>query len=181
MILKNTKYHYGIVSIFFHWFMAFLIIVLLVLGLYMTSLPNVGFNTKKISLILLHKELGMLVLVLVTARLGWRLGNVVPLLAEGTPPWQKFAARFVHLAFYGFLFALPITGWLMSSAAGFPVTFLGIVLPNLISQNIYKVEIFIQIHQWLAYGLILMILVHVSAALLHHFIYKDDTLRKMLP
>ncbi|MDZ4323192.1 MAG: cytochrome b [Alphaproteobacteria bacterium] len=180
--IKNTEHHYGLISIFFHWIMAALIIALLALGLYMVWLPDVGFNTWKVILIFVHKELGVVVLALVIIRLLWRLGNVSPQLPSQLSPWQKFSARVVHWAFYGFMFALPITGWLMSSAAGIPMTFLGLFeLPDLISPNIYQMQLLIEIHKWLAYGLICSIFVHISAALVHQFIYKDDTLRGMLP
>src|SRR5258708_25598049 len=128
--VKNTTNHYGVVTIFLHWLMAVLIIGLLALGVYMVDMPDVGFNIHKIKLIFLHKELGIGVLVLATVRFMWRLSNIVPRLSQ-IPQWQKIAARAVHLAFYGFMFAMQITGWLMSSAAGIPVTFLGwIVLPD---------------------------------------------------
>jgi cytochrome b561 len=180
--IKNTERYYGLISIVFHWLMAVLIIVLIALGLYMVALPDIGFNTRKLTIIFVHKELGVLVLTLVSIRLIWRLCNVVPRLSGHMPTWQKLAAHTSHWALYGFMFALPISGWLMSSASGIPMTFLGLFeLPNLISPNIYKMQLLIEIHKWLAYGLIVTILVHISAALMHHFIYKDDTLRKMLP
>jgi len=180
--IKNTKNKYGLISIIFHWLMALLIITLLGLGLYMVDLPDVGFNALKIKLIFLHKELGTLVLFLVIMRLIWRLCNVEPLLSPHIPQWQKLGARVAHFSLYGFMFALPMTGWLMSSAAGIPMTFLGIFeLPPLISPNIYRMRLFIEIHEWLAYGLIAILFVHIGAALFHHFIDKDDTLRKMLP
>lgn len=178
----NTKNRYGIVSIIIHWLMALFLIMLIILGLYMVALPDVGFDVSKIKLIFWHKELGMIALALVILRFIWRLGNIVPLLPPSIPAWQKIAARTVHFSFYGFMFALPISGWMMSSVAGFPMTFLGIIpLPNLVQPNIYDVQMYINIHKWLAYGLIVTISIHISAALLHHFYYKDDTLRRMLP
>ena len=76
---------------------------------------------------------------------------------------------------------IPITGWLMTSAAGLPVSFFGLfVLPNLISPNDHLMKLFQEIHKWLGYGLIATFLVHTSAALKHHFINKDDILRRML-
>src|SRR5258706_2711068 len=108
-----------------HWFMALLLVFLVVLGLYMASLPDVGFDAKKIALILYHKEFGILALIVAAFRLVWRTGNALPQLVEYLPDWQKVTARFVHLSFYGLMLALPITGCLMSSAAGISVTFLG--------------------------------------------------------
>ncbi|HUX80241.1 MAG TPA: cytochrome b [Alphaproteobacteria bacterium] len=178
--IKNTNQRYGIVSISLHWFMAALIFVLIGLGLYMVDLPDEGFDMKKITLIVVHKELGMLVLFLVLIRLVWRIGSVMPLLPPHVPSWQKLAARCVHLSFYGFMIALPLTGWLMSSAGGFPVAILGLfTLPDLIEPNIYQMDFFIEIHNWLAYGLIGTIFIHIIAALMHQFIYKDDILKRI--
>jgi cytochrome b561 len=180
--IQNTEERYGTVAIVLHWLMAVLLIALVALGLYMVSLPDVGFDTKKIRLVLYHKELGLLALILVMVRLAWRLTNALPELVETLPDWQQVVARFVHLAFYGLMFALPITGWLMSSAAGIPVSVFGLLtLPDWVSQDDYLFQRFIEIHQWLGYALIVLIFIHAGAALRHHFLFKDDTLRKMLP
>lgn len=80
------------------------------------------------------------------------------------------------------MFALPVTGWLLSSAAGFPVSFLGLFeLLDFVSPNEYLFRAFVQAHKWLGYALIGLTLVHVGAALAHHFLAKDETLQKMLP
>jgi cytochrome b561 len=180
--IQNTEDRYGAVAILLHWLMAILIIGLVGLGLYMVRLPDVGFNTKKITLILYHKEVGLLVLILLAVRLSWRLTQVLPLLVAHLPDWQKIAARFVHLSFYSLMFALPMTGWLMSSAAGIPVSFFGLfMLPDFLPHDDYLFQRLIDIHKWFGYVLILLIFVHMGAALRHHFVFKDDTLRKMLP
>ncbi len=180
--IGNTEDRYGVIAILFHWSMALLVIGLAALGLYMVTLPDAGFDTTKISLILYHKELGMLVLVLLIPRLAWRLTQVLPRLVAHLPDWQKIAARFVHLSFYALMFAMPMTGWLMSSAAGIPVSLLGLyTLPDLVGHNDHLFQQLIDIHKWLGYALVFCILIHVGAALWHHFMFKDDTLRKMLP
>ena len=180
--ITNSDQRYGLVAIVLHWLMALLLITLLVLGLYMVELPDAGYDTRKIELILYHKELGIAAALLVALRLAWRIGNVLPALVARLPEWQKVTARFVHLSFYALMLALPITGWLMSSAAGIPVSFFGwFYLPDLISHNELLFRAFIRIHQWLAYALIACLLVHAGAALTHHLLFKDDTLRKMLP
>jgi cytochrome b561 len=98
------------------------------------------------------------------------------------PDWQKVAARYVHLSFYGVIFALPITGWLMSSAAGIPVTaFKVFTLPDLIPRNDLVFERYVIIHRWLGYALTGLIILHAGAALRHHFLLRDDTLKRMLP
>ncbi len=179
--LANTAERYGLVAIVLHWVMAALILTLVTLGLYMVSLPDAGFDKTKVTLIIFHKEYGILALALAALRLAWRVGNLLPALVEHLPDWQKVAARFVHLSFYGLMFALPVTGWLMSSAAGIPVYVFGWNLPDFISHNDDVFHAFIEIHQWLSYALIACIVVHVGAALRHHFIFKDETLKKMLP
>lgn len=180
--LTNTEQRYGAVAMGLHWLMALLLVALVALGLYMTSLPDVGFDKKKIGLVLLHKELGIAALVLGGLRLGWRMRNPLPRLAGGIPDWQQVAARFVHLSFYALIFALPLTGWMMSSATGIPVSFFGLFeLPDLVPYNERTFRTFIEIHRWLGYALIGCFCVHAGAALRHHWVARDDTLRKMLP
>ena len=179
--LENTENCYGAIAILFHWSMALLVIGLATLGLYMVTLPDVGFNTQKITLIIYHKELGVLALVLLAARLAWRVTQLLPQLVAQLPDWQKLAARFVHLSFYALMVALPITGWLMSSAASIPVSFFGLfTLPDFLPHDEYLFHQLIDFHKWLGYVLIVFIFVHAGAALRHHFLLKDDTLLRML-
>ncbi|WP_323844126.1 cytochrome b [Microbulbifer magnicolonia] len=180
-MLMNTHQRYGAVAIALHWLMAVLLIALIAQGLYMSDLPDVGFNKEKILHIVYHKEYGILALGLAAVRLAWRVGNVLPDLVEEIPDWQKVAARFVHLSFYGFMFALPISGWLMSSAAGIPVYVFGFRLPDLIAHNEYRFQQLIEMHKWLGYALIGFIVLHAGAALRHHFLSRDNTLKKILP
>lgn len=178
MQFKNTLTQYGIVAIILHWLIAIIMIGLLILGLYMVTLP---INLEKLKLYGWHKEYGILILFLAIARIAWRLSNVNPLFVD-MPQWQKWAALSVHFAFYFFMLVLPITGWMISSAAGLPVSFFGLfILPDLVSANEGTRLFLSQVHKWLSYALILAICAHVGAALLHHFIYKDDTLKRMLP
>lgn len=176
MRLKNSESRFGLIAILLHWIMAVLIIGLLAVGLYMVSLP---IGLQKLKLYGWHKEYGFLVLALVVFRLSWRLFNITPHLSL---PWfEMLAARLVHLAFYGFMFAMPISGWLVTSAAGLPASFFGLfTLPNLVAPNEEWRTIFQMAHKWLGYGLIALIALHASAAFKHHFINKDDILRRMI-
>lgn len=177
MRIKNTESRYGIVTIFLHWLMAIIMIGLVILGLYMTGLP---ISLEKLKLFGIHKEFGLLILFLAMFRIVWRIGNITPLLPDTIPLWQKFAAHAVHYALYGFMFALPITGWLLSSAAGIPPSFFGLfVLPGLVAPNHHLQDLFTVTHQWLAYGLIATFCAHVGAALKHHFINKDNILKRI--
>lgn len=176
MRLFNTRDHYGWVAIVLHWLIAILLIGLLVLGFYMTALP---ISLQKLKLYGWHKEYGFLALFLAIIRMSWRLMNVIPHLSL---PWfEVWAARAVHLTFYGFMFAMPVTGWLITSAAGLPASFFGLfVLPNLVAPNEEWRLLFQVIHQWIGYGLIVTIFLHASAAFKHHVINKDDILKRMI-
>ena len=179
---RNTRQSFGAPAMALHWLMAALLIGLVASGLYMTGLPDVGFDTRKIVLILYHKEFGILALALALLRLAWRAGNALPALVENLPDWQQVLARLVHLCFYALMLALPASGWLMSSAGGFPVSFLGLFeLPDLIPVSDDLFHGLIAIHKWLGYSLAALTLVHAGAALRHHFLLRDATLRKMLP
>lgn len=180
--LGNTTHRYGIVAMAFHWAMAGLLAGLVVLGLYMAQLPDAGFDKTKIRLVLLHKELGILALMLAALRLAWRVGNALPALVGGLPEWQQIAARFVHLCLYALMLAQPVTGWVMSSAAGIPVSFFGLCcLPDPVAHDEHLFRFLQALHGWLGYALTLLVALHVGAALEHHFVRRDDTLRKMLP
>lgn len=177
MQLKNSKLTYGLIAILFHWVMTILMIGLIILGLYMVKLPA---GLEKLTFYGWHKEFGFLVLMLATLRLIWRLSNQLPELS--TPLWEKLAARGVHWLFYGFMFALPLTGWLLTSAAGFSFTFFDIaIIPTIIEPN-HQLKHFIkEIHEWLAYGLIGAIVLHMIASFKHHFKDKDNVLRRIFP
>jgi cytochrome b561 len=176
MRITNSKTRFGVVAISLHWIVAILIIGLLAEGLYMVSLP---INLEKLKLYGWHKEFGFLVLFLAIFRIIWRLSNQMP---ELELPWlEKLAARSMHWAFYIFMFAMPITGWLITSSAALPASFFGLfTLPNLVAANEHNRLLFQWVHEWLAYALIAAIALHTAAALKHHFINKDDILRRML-
>ena len=179
MLIKNTDARYGYVAITLHWVMAILIIGMLIVGLYMKGLP---ISLQKLKLYGLHKEFGILILMLVIVRLTWRFNSIIPKLPNNLAFWQKLAAHTSHILLYGFMFALPITGWMMSSTAGLPVSFFGLFTLPALFTNHHELHIIVKLlHKFLAYGLIAVLCVHILAALQHHFIYKDTTLRRMLP
>jgi cytochrome b561 len=180
--IVNTANRYGLVAMLLHWAMAALLVGLILLGLYMLALPESGYDTKKISLILMHKQIGILALFLALARVAWRSLNPLPALEAGLPAWQRFAARFVHLLLYALMFALPLSGWLMSSAAGIPVSFFGLLtLPDYLPRDERWFHALIAVHGLLADALMLLLALHASAALAHHFLFRDATLMRMLP
>lgn len=175
----NTKLSYGSVAVLLHWVMAVLLGVLIAMGLYMVGLPEVGFDREKITLILTHKGLGLVALGAVLVRMAWRIGNALPALTDGLPAWQQLSARVVHLLFYALMLALPLSGWLMSSAGGYPISFFGLELPDLVPVHQMHFRMWVIVHRWLGYALLALIAVHAGAALHHGFVRRDDTLRKM--
>lgn len=179
MPLQNTTSSYGSVAKAFHWVMAALIILNLIVGLKMAGLP---VGPDKFKLYGWHKSFGALVLILVSLRLAWRLANVTPLLPGTIRPFEQTLARLGHFALYALMFAMPLSGWAMSSAAGLPVSFFGLfILPDLVEPNQALKATLMELHELMGFALIGMILLHVLAALLHHFYYKNNVLRRMLP
>lgn len=176
MQLKNSRLHFGLIAILFHWIMAILIIAMLALGLYMADLP---VSAEKLKLYGWHKEYGLIILALAILRLSWRLINLSPVL--NLPWYELIAAKLSHWALYGLMIAMPLTGWLMSSSAGISVSFFGLfTLPDLIAPSESLRPVFRSAHEFLADALIALIVIHSAAALKHHFYDKDDILRRMI-
>ena len=179
MQIKNTFERYGVVAKGFHWLMALLIVVVLAIGLYMADMDN---SPDKFRLYGLHKSTGIMVLFLAVFRLGWKLANVAPILPVHMRKIEVFLARCGHAALYMFMFVMPLTGWIMSSAAGFPVSVYGwFVLPDLIAPNKEIAQEIKELHELAAWVLMAIVSLHVIAALLHHVVHKDNILRRMLP
>lgn len=178
ILIRNTRDNYGMIAILIHWVMAIIILGMIGLGWYMSDLP---ISMQKLTLFGLHKEFGILVLALVTIRLLWRLINVTPTLSNQIPYLQRLAAHIMHFLLYLLMFIIPITGWLMTSAAGLSVSFFDLfLLPDLIQPNKELMITLETVHGWLAYSLLVLIIAHAAAALKHHFIDKDTILRRMI-
>src|SRR4029077_3084653 len=120
--------------------------------------------------------------MLAVVRLSWRLANPTPALPSTLKPYERFLANFTHATLYVLIFAMPITGWLMSSARGFPVSWFNLVqLPDLLANNRPLYEAMLKTHAALALLLGAVASLHFLAALKHHFVLKDTVLRRMLP
>jgi cytochrome b561 len=173
----------------FHWVIAALLIANIALGLYFADLPH--SDPWKFELTQWHKSIGLTVLVLSILRLGWRLTHPVPPLPQGLHWALAMAARVTHYLFYFLIIAIPLTGWLMVSASplGLPTHYFGLFnWPNLWfmadlprAQKIPLREAFDNVHVFLAWSAIVLIPIHVAAALYHQFIRHDDLLWRMLP
>ncbi len=160
-----------------HWLIALMIFAVFPLGLYMHDLK---LSPVKLQLYSYHKWAGMTVLLLVIVRLLWRITHRPPALS--LPRLQQIASNAVHHLLYVLMFAIPLSGWLMSSAKGFQTVLFGILpLPDLLAKDKVLGHTLENVHQSLNYLLLLLVAVHIAAALKHHFIDRDQVLTRMLP
>ncbi|MDE2441090.1 MAG: cytochrome b [Betaproteobacteria bacterium] len=162
-----------------HWLMAILLFGLLALGFYMHDLP---LSPDKLKLYSWHKWAGVTAFLLVGFRLLWRLAHRPPALPDSMPKLMQFAAHAGHLMLYLLMIAIPLTGWLMSSAKGFQTVYFGVLpIPDLLNKNKEVGDLLALVHKSLNLLFIAVLAAHISAALKHHFIDKDDILTRMLP
>lgn len=166
-------------SKFFHWLIALIVIGMLAGSFFLGDLPDPYISTA----FMLHKSFGLSVLALVLVRLFWIRHTGKPQLPVSTPAWERFLSRFVQYSLYVFLIIQPLVGWIMSVAANKPPSYFGLVnlsfpgiLPN---KNLAMV--LNNTHKTIAWIMIFLVILHVSGALKHHFINKDNVLRRMLP
>jgi cytochrome b561 len=171
--------HYTSVAKSLHWLMALMIFGLLALGFYMSDLP---LSPEKLQLYSWHKWAGITVFVLVWLRLAWRITHRPPALPGNMSPLMQLGAHAGHLLLYVLMIAIPLSGWLMSSAKGVQTVWFGVLpLPDLLAKDKALGHLLAQMHEALSMGLLLLIAGHAVAAFFHHFFHKDDTLRRMLP
>lgn len=176
-MIRNTLTTYGSVAKFFHWTIAILIICMLVFGYLLGSVPEVY----RAQLSNMHKLTGLFILSLMLLRICWSFMNLKPMLPITTPMWQRVIERIVHYSLYLAVIGMPLAGWVGSSAAGrYPhIGDMVFMLP--IAQNQELVKQAFAVHGYLAIVLIVLVSIHVAAAFYHHFIKRDQILRRMLP
>ncbi len=171
--------HYTTTAKYLHWLMAVTIIGLFACGLYMSELP---FSPFKLKLYSWHKWFGICILILFFVRLAWRLSHRPPALPAKMSVAEKRLAHLGHGLLYLLMFLIPLSGWLMSSAAGFQVILFGIVpIPNLLAKDQVLSEQLAQLHFGLNLFMAALVIGHALVALKHHFIDKDDVLTRILP
>lgn len=173
----NTRYTRTAMSL--HWLIAIAIFGTFALGTYMSDLR---VSPTMLKLYSWHKWAGVTIFVLVIVRLVWRIGHPPPPLPAHMPALERLAAHAGHLALYGLMFVIPISGWLMSSAKGFQTVWFGVLpLPDLVAKDAALGDLLQQVHLVLNYSLLALVVVHAAAALKHHFFDRDDVLLRMLP
>ena len=179
MAIRNTRDRWGAISQLLHWLIVVLIALQATLGLTGIMLP---LGVEKLAVLATHKSIGITILALAALRLLWRWLNPTPPLPSNLKPYERLLAHFTHKGLYVLLFAMPLTGWIMSCARGFPVSWYNLFeLPNLAPKSEALYDAMVVTHAILASSLAVIVALHIAGALKHHFVLKDDTLRRMLP
>lgn len=169
---------YTATAIALHWAIALLIFAAFPLGLYMADLKPSPATVKLFSY---HKWIGVTIFFLLALRLAWRATHPPPPVA-GMPRWQAAASAAIHHSLYLLMAAIPVSGWLMSSAAGYPTVWLGLVqLPDLLDKNKELGETLGEVHETLNWIMLTLVVLHAAAALKHQFIDRDGLLQRMSP
>ena len=173
-----TPVKYTLVARTLHWLIALGIIGAFAIALYEDDLK---FSLLKIKLINYHKWVGLTVLLLAIVRVIWRLTHPAPKAPTHMTPWEKGVAHLTHGLLYLLMFCVPLGGWLYSSAKGFPIVLFGVIpFPALIDKNEAIAHTIKEWHGFGAWTVIILASLHALAALKHHFIDRDDVLKRML-
>jgi cytochrome b561 len=180
-LLRNTASRYGWGAIVLHWAIAVIFIGQFVLGL---AMMRVASQRTSFELIQLHKSFGFLLLGLVVLRIAWRLGNVTPSLPSGTGRLERRGAPLAHFGLYLFQLALPVSGWALVSVSvlAIPSMPFGLfVVPNLsLGLSAGSEGFWLKAHSYLAYAGMALVILHLAAALRHHFWLRDSVLTRMI-
>jgi cytochrome b561 len=183
---RNSASQYGAVAQLLHWGILVLVIVQVILAARAIDLP---VSLERLQLFARHKSLGMTVLVLAVLRLGWRLANPQPeppapppLHSTNTAGVLQRLARVTHWLFYVLLVTIPVSGWIFSSASNLSVSWFGwFTWPDLVGRNESLADVASATHKLLVACLLLAIALHAAAAFMHHFIWRDEVLKRMWP
>lgn len=179
MPFRNTAERYGAVAQTLHWLIVALIVVQVTTAFLADDMP---FGPHKAAMLGRHKSFGMTILMLMVLRLGWRFANPSPRLPAATKPYERGLAKITHYALYAILFAMPLSGWVLSAAKNFPVSWFHLFTwPNPVAPDADLAEGMEELHETLAIVLGVTVTLHILAALRHHFLLKDDVLKRMLP
>lgn len=170
---------YSATAIALHWLIFAVITGGFALAVYMVDLP---LSPAKLKYFAWHKWTGITVFLLALARVAWRLTHRTPPYAADFPRWQRRAAGAMHAALYALILAIPLTGWLYSSAAGVTTVYFGVLpLPDLLAKDKALAELLKSVHVTLNYALLVLVLLHAITALHHYFVIRDPMLARMLP
>jgi cytochrome b561 len=178
MQVKNTGERYGLIAQLLHWTIAVLIVTQVVLA---SQAEDATSLLQKAKLLTTHKSIGMTVFLLAAVRLVWRLSHPAPRPVDDRG-WQQKVASLVHWSLYALILVTPLAGWVMSSAKNYSVSWFGLFTwPNLVAPQENLAATLKTTHAALAKTMMVLVMLHAAAALKHHFIDRDNVLRRMLP
>lgn len=195
--MAASPQRYTAVAIVLHWMIATAIIANFLLGWWMhEAIENDSTRSLAVIVFQVHKSLGLSILVLSLLRLLWRFINPTPALPATMPRWEKLAAKATHWAFYGLMIGIPLTGWLYVStqwrhetALNIPTLWFGLFeVPHLLALNEAALStrqqlagLFAEAHEAMAFAIAVLLVLHIAAALKHHFVQRDEVLSHMVP
>lgn len=177
MSLRNTTATWGLVARVLHWLSAVLIVGMMVAGSLMTDMSD---SPDKFRLYAVHKATGITLLALIVCRIAWRLANPTPAAPPGMPAWQRFGASAAHLALYAVMLGMALSGWVLNSAADFPLHWFGLFeVPAITGPDEALQDLATSVHGLLFYALGTLLALHVGAALRHQFVRRDGLITRM--
>ena len=176
---RNTETNWGAAAKSLHWLVAALILVQFIIG---KVAENMALSPTKLDTFVWHKSLGVSVLLIVLLRLAWRLFDSPPVAPGNIPAHETKLAAIGHWLLYGLMIAVPLSGWWVSDTSRVPFeAYFAIPMPDLMETNRATQETAETVHELLTNALLALIVIHVLAALRHHFRLRDNVLRRMLP
>ena len=176
---RNSEHRYGLVSILLHWTIALGIIGLVGLGAWMVELTY--YDRWYYDALALHKAFGVLVLILVLVKFGWRFADPKPAFGPEVGPWACAGATAMHWLLNALLVVVPVTGYVISTSEGAGIDLFGLFeLPAFLEVSERIRDLSIDVNYYLAYGGLALVALHAGAALKHHFVDKGSTLARMV-
>ncbi len=174
----NSATHWGLVSRLLHWFTAIAVFFMFAVGI---TMINMRLSPMKLEMFIVHKSTGMLILVVVLLRILWRLMNPAPRPSRHLSQFQRRVAGTGQWLMYCLLVAIPVSGWVINSAANFPLRWFGLFeIPPITGPSIEIEDMAKTTHLVLICCLAAIVLIHIGAALHHHWIKRNDILKRML-
>jgi len=177
--LRNTQDRYGAIAQLLHWLV---VLGILLQFIWAWRIDETDSIRQQFALVVEHKSIGMTVLGLAIIRLLWRAFNPPPPYPSSMAGWERTAASITHWLLYAMILLMPLSGWAWSTAAGYGAEFYGLLdIPGFVPVNEDLADVLEEVHEALAIAIPVVAGVHIAAALRHHFVLKDNVLRRMLP
>lgn len=178
MVAIADAARYSRVAIWLHWLIGLAVIANIGLAILTEDMPREEHRAA----MGVHKALGMAILALTVVRIVWRLVNKAPPLPESVRTWERWATRVVHLVFYALLILLPLSGWVWMSAADRPIDFFGLfTIPSIVAPDKAVADVLRDRHEVLGLTMLVLVMVHILAALKHQLVDRDHILSRMNP